>query len=249
VYDELGMSCLAQGGYADALRFLRASLAAEREVGGRSRIAGTLVRAAAAWWALGFFDRALAWVQRARDTLASLGRAGPSAVAAEVYVALAELLVERGDVEGAAEAIDHARESVGAVESRHTLYRVCLGDARVLMARRQHRHARGAAEAAERVARESGLLLEALHARASVAEAAAALGDRVAARAWLDSVLTDPHFVDPLRVYRGDQVVAGCARSLRLLGDTASADLLDDRLAAMRRRVAATASGSGAVNT
>jgi hypothetical protein len=43
--------------------------------------------------------------------------------------------------------------------------------------------------------------------------------------------------------------VAGCARSLRLHGDTASADLLDDRLAAMRRRVAATASGSGAVNT
>ncbi|MFO0606541.1 MAG: protein kinase [Polyangiales bacterium] len=239
--EELGASCLAQGGYADAIRFLRASLAAEREAGGRGRVAGTLVRGAASWWALGYFDRALAWVQRARDALASNGRAGPSAAAADVYVALAELLVERGDVEGAAEAIDRARESVGAVESRHALYRVCLGDARVLMARRQHRHARGAAEAAERVARESGMVLEALHARAAAAEAAAALGDRVAARAWLDSVLGDPHFADPLRVYRGDQVVAGCARALRLLGDAASADLLDERLSAMRRRVAATA--------
>jgi serine/threonine protein kinase/predicted ATPase len=238
--DELGASCLAQGGYVDALRFLRASLMIQREVGNRDFIAGTLIRSASAWWALGYFDRALAWVQRARDVLAVLGRTGSSAQAAEVYVALSELLVERGDVEGAAEAIDRARESVGALESRYALYRVCLGDARVLLARRQYRHARAAAEAAERVARESGLVLEALHARAAAAEAAAALGDRVAARAWLDSVLGDPYFVDPLRVYRGDLIVSGCMRALRWLGDAASADLLDERLSAMRRRVAAT---------
>jgi tetratricopeptide (TPR) repeat protein len=165
-------------------------------------------------------------------------------VAADVYVAQAEILVERGDIEGAAEAIDHARESIGALESRHALHRVCLGDARVLLAQRQYRQARGAAESAERVARESGLAVEALHARAAAAEAAAALGDRGAARAWLDSVLTDPHFADPLRVYRGDQVMAGCARALRQYGDHAGADLLDERLAAMRGRVAATANGA-----
>lgn len=241
IYEELGMACLAQGGYADALRFFRASVTLDRELGSRERIVASLAQAGQAWAALGQPDRAVAWMLRARDLLASLGAGGVPAVAVEVYVSLAELLLERGDIEGAAEAVEHARSGIGALESRYALYRVYLGDARLHLARRQYRQARVAAEAAERVARESGMVVEALHGRAYVAEASAGLGDRAAARAWLDSVLGDPHFADPVRVFRGDRVVAACVRALRYMGDGASADVLETRLAVMRHRVAATA--------
>jgi serine/threonine protein kinase/tetratricopeptide (TPR) repeat protein len=241
VYDELGMACMAQGGYADALRFFRAAVALGRESGTRDRIAATLVHGAFALSALGLNDRALAWVTRARDMLPALGRAAAPATSTEVHVAQAEILVERGDIEGATEAMDLARAGVGALESRHALFRVCVGDARLLIARKQHRNARAAAEAAARVARESGLVIESLHARALVAEAAGAQGDRVAARAWLDSVLGDPHFADPVRVFRGDAIVSTCARALRAMGESSAATLLDERVGEMRRRVAATA--------
>ncbi len=240
-YEELGMACLAQGGYADALRFFRAAVALDRELGSRDRIVASLAHAGQAWAALGQHDRAVAWVMRARDMLTSLGPGVVPAVAVEVYVSLAELLLERGDIEGAVEAVDHARSGVGARESRHALYRVYLGDARLHLARRQYRQARAAAEAAERVARESGMVVEALHGRAYVAEASAGIGDRAAARAWLDSVLGDPHFADPVRVFRGDRVVAACVRALRFMGDSASAEVLEERLSVMRHRVAATA--------
>ena len=85
------------------------------------------------------------------------------------------------------------------------------------------------------------MIIEALHGRAYVAEATAGQGDRAAARAWLESVLGDPHFADPMRVFRGDRVVAACARALRFLGDGAGAEVLEARLAVMRHRVAATA--------
>ena len=78
-------------------------------------------------------------------------------------------------------------------------------------------------------------------AKTYVAEATAGQGDRAAARAWLESVLGDPHFADPMRVFRGDRVVAACARALRFLGDGAGAEVLEARLAVMRHRVAATA--------
>ncbi len=240
-YEELGMACLAQGGYADALRFFRASVTLDRELGSRERIVASLAQAGQAWAALGQPERAIAWLQRARDLLVSLGAGAVPAVAVEVYVSLAELMLERGDIEGAAEAIEHARSGIGALESRHALYRVYLGDARLHLARRQYRQARAAAEAAERVARESGMVVEALHGRAYVAEASAGLGDRASARAWLDSVLGDPHFADPVRVFRGDRVVAACVRALRYMGDGASAEVLEARLAVMRQRVAATA--------
>jgi tetratricopeptide (TPR) repeat protein len=101
-YEELGMACLTQGGYADALRFFRAAVALDREVGSRVRIVEGLVRGAQAWAALGLLDRALAWTQRARDLLTSLGHASVPATAVDVYATLAELLLERGDIDGAA---------------------------------------------------------------------------------------------------------------------------------------------------
>ena len=180
--------------------FLRASLAAEREAGGRGRVAGTLVRGAASWWALGYFDRALAWVQRGARRAGLNGRAGPSAAAADVRGprrAAGRARGRRG--RGGRRSTGRARAS--ARESRHALYQVCLGDA-VPMARRQHRHERRSGGGGERVARESGMVLEGAPTRAAAAEAAAALGDRVAARAWLDLGARRPAFRRPVRAYR-----------------------------------------------
>ncbi len=244
-YEELGMACLTQGGYADALRFFRASVALDRELGSRERIVASLVHAGHALAALGQNDRALAWVLRAKDLLGTHGSGGVASLTVDVHVTLAELLIERGELDGASESIEHARAGATTLESREALYRMSIGDARLLLARRQFKHARAAAEAAERVAREAGMVVEALHGRAYVAEAAAGMGDRVAARAWLDSVLGDPHFSDPVRVLRGDRVVAACVRALRSMGDGTSADVLDQRLATMRERVAATAPAAG----
>ena len=100
------------------------------------------------------------------------------------------------------------------------------------MLRGEFRAARSAAEEAERVATDAGLVVYALHARAHAAEAAAAMGDRAAARVFADAVLADPLLVDPLRLERGELVLAACERTLRMLGDNARADTI----AALRHR-------------
>jgi eukaryotic-like serine/threonine-protein kinase len=240
-YEELGMACLSQGGYVEALRFFQASVGIDRQLGGRDRIAGSLLHGGQAWSALGQAARALAWVQRARDVWITLGRAGTPGVAVEVYVTLAELLLDRGDVEGASDAMGQARSVYSVLESRNALYWVSLGDARLHLARKQYRQARSAAEAAERATREAGMMIESLHGRVLVAEANAGQGDRTSAKAWLDSVLGDPHFSDPMRVFRGDRIVASCAQTFRMLGDLNSADILDARHGAIRAALVASA--------
>ncbi len=220
----------------------RASRSTARS-GSRERIAEALVRGGQAWAALGQLDRALAWVQRARDLLASLGRAARSPRwPRSRCTSRSRSCCSSAATSRARRRRSSTRARASARSSRATRSTGCtLGDARLHLARRQHRQARAAAEAAERVARESGMVVEALHGRAYAAEACAGLGDRASARAWLDSVLGDPHFADPVRVFRGDRVVAACVRALRYMGDGASAEVLEARLAVMRQRVAATA--------
>jgi tetratricopeptide (TPR) repeat protein len=240
-YDELGMACFAQGGYADALRFFRAAIAVDREVGGRERLGVALAHAGTAWAALGETERALAFLRRALAVLTVMKRYTTVAATVEAHVAVAELLVERNDIEGAATEIESARTLASATGIRKALLRVARGDAVVHLARRQYRLARSSAEVAEQGARESGLAIEALHGRVLAAEAAAGQGDRLAAWRLLGDVLEDPHFADPARVARGDLVLASCVRAFAALGDEAGAAHLGARLDALRRAVAATA--------
>jgi hypothetical protein len=155
-------------------------------------------------------------------------------VAADAHVSLAELALRQRDLEGAAAELERARALAGRSGSLYDHFRVLLGDAGLYLARRQHRLARVTAEAAERAAREAGIITEALRARAIAAEAAALQGDRMAAWTYLDVVLGEPCMADPGRVHRGDEVVSSCARALHALGDERHGALLDRQAEAVR---------------
>jgi tetratricopeptide (TPR) repeat protein len=226
VYDELGMTCLAQGAAVEALRFFRASISAEREIGSRERLGLTLAHGGLAWSALDRPDRADAWLQRSVSASAATGRPGVGSGGADAHVALAEVCLARKDLDGAAAEVERARALASRTGSLFEHFRVHLGEAMLYLARRQHRLARITAEVAERTAREAGIVIEALRARAIAAEAAALQGDRMAAWTYLDVVLGDPRMADPSRVYRGDAVVGACGRALQALGDETHGALL-----------------------
>jgi serine/threonine protein kinase/tetratricopeptide (TPR) repeat protein len=243
-YDAVGMACMASGAPAEALRFFRTAISLEREVGGRDRMARTVLHAGKAWGALGRATRALQFTQRA-VSLAEAVRHGFGGTLAEALVTLAELLVERGDVDDAAAAIERARALLGATGGRYAYVRLCLGDGRVLMARRQYRLARVAVESAEQAAAESGIPLEVLRARAGMALAAAHLGDRGAAMHAIEQVLGDPLMANPARIHRGARVLRACAEALRVLGagrggDVTSADAMAQQAGTLERAVMAT---------
>ena len=233
-YDELGMACLAQGAAVDALRFFRASVLAERELGSRARIGVALAHAGAAYASIGRTDRAVAYLRRAVEVTQAASRGATVGVAADAHVSLAELALRQRDLEGAAAELERARALAGRSGSLYDHFRVLLGDAGLYLARRQHRLARVTAEAAERAAREAGIITEALRARAIAAEAAALQGDRMAAWTYLDVVLGEPCMADPGRVHRGDEVVSSCARALHALGDERHGALLDRQAEAVR---------------
>ena len=243
-YDAVGMACMAAGAPAEALRFFRTAISLEREVGGRDRLARTVLHAGKAWGALGRSTRALQFVQRA-VSLAAAVRHGFSGTLAESLVTLCELLVDRGDIDDAAAAIERARALLGTTGGRYAYVRLCLGDGRVLLARRQYRLARVATESAEEAALESGISLEGLRARASTALATAHLGDRAAAQATLERVLADPLMANPAHFHEGARVLRTCAEALRVLGatpggDMASAEAMAQRAGALEQAVMAT---------
>lgn len=243
-YDAVGMACMASGAPAEALRFFRTAISLEREVGGRDRLARTLLHAGKAWDALGRTARALQFIQRS-VSLAESVRHGFGGSLAESLVTLAELLVDRGDIDDAAAAIERARALLGATGGRYAYVRLCIGDGKVLMARRQYRMARVATESAEAAAVESGIPLEVLRARAGTALAAAHLGDRATALGWIERVLGDRLMVNPARMHRGARVLRACAEALRVLGDArggdvTSADAMAQRASALERAVMAT---------
>ena len=140
---------------------------------------------------MGQGERALGFLRRAAAAAEIVG--GAAAVAAEARVEIAELLVERGDLESAATEMELARAGAGSRGSRYVLLRVCIGDAAVHLARRQwrtgaaRRRGRGA-----RGARGGDGRLGAARRSALAAEAAAGQGDRAAAKRNVDAVLTDP---------------------------------------------------------
>jgi hypothetical protein len=144
----------------------------------------------------------------------------------------------RGETEYALAELERARIPTEASGNRLDTVRLKNGEAVVALARGEHRAARTSAEEAERIATEAGLVVYALHARAHAAEAAAFGGDRAAARVFVDAVLADPLIVDPLRLERGELVLASCERTLRLLGDGARAETV----AALRHRRSAQSS-------
>lgn len=243
-YDAVGMACLASGSPAEAMRFFRAGIALEREAGARDRLARTVLHAGKAWGALGRSAKALQFIQRAVSLSAAV-RHGFGGTLAESLVTLAEQLVERGDVDDAAAAIERARAVLGTTGGRYAYVRLCLGDGRVLMARRQYRMARVATESAESAALEAGIPLEVLRARADIALAAAYMGDRAAALAWIDKVFEDPRMARPGEMHRGSRVLRACAEALRVLGDGRAVDLrsaeaLATQAGALERAVMAT---------
>ncbi len=220
--DELAGAALAQDLAADALRLCLASIAVDREGGHRERLGTTLLHAGQALAVMGQGDRALGFLRRAVSAAEVVG--GAAVTAAEARVEIAELLLERGDIEGAVAEMEIARTGAGCRGSRYVLLRVCVGDARVHVARRQWRQARLAAEAAERVAREAGMAAWVLHGRVLAAESALGQGDRMAAKRYVDTALTDPLLAVPGRLERSAKVIAGCVRVLRTLGDNVRAD-------------------------
>jgi tetratricopeptide (TPR) repeat protein len=243
-YDAVGMACMSSGAPAEALRFFRTAISLERETGGRDRLARTVLHAGKAWGALGRPTRALQFTQRA-VALAEAARHGFGGTLADALVTMAEQLLERGDVDDAAAAIERARAVLGTTGGRYAYVRLCLGDGRVLLARRQYRLARVAAESAEAAAAESGIPMEVLRARSVAALAAAHLGDRAAAMNAIERVLGDPLMADPSRIHRGARVLRACAGALRVLGDVrggdvTSADAMAQQAGALERAVMAT---------
>jgi len=243
-YDAVGMACMASGAPAEALRFFRTAISLEREVGGRDRLARTVLHAGNAWDALGRPARALQFLQRA-VSLAEAVRLGLGGTLAEALVALAEVLVERGDIDDAAAAIERARALLGTTGGRYAYVRLCLGDGRVLLARRQYRLARVAMESAEAAASESGIPLEVLRARAGSALASAHLGDRAASLGWIERVLGDPLMSRPAHIHQGARVLRVCAEALRVLGgarggDVINAEAMTQQANALERAVMAT---------
>jgi tetratricopeptide (TPR) repeat protein len=230
VLNNLGVACYGRGDYADALRLYLASIAVSREIGHRDRLGLALSNAGQAHAALGHGERALAFLRKAIEVFAALG--GHSTGRADAHVALAEVYSERGEPEAALVELERARATAEATGSRYDLVRVKLGEAVVALARGEHRAARASAEEAERIAVDAGLVIYALHARAYAAEGAAGVGDRSAAQRFVDAVLADPRCADPLRLERGDLVLAACERALRMVGDAPRGDLL----AALRQR-------------
>jgi tetratricopeptide (TPR) repeat protein len=245
VLNNLGVACASRAEYTDALRMYLASIAVSREIGHRDRLGMTLSNAGQTHAALGHTERALAFLRKALEVLVALG--GRAQSRADAHVALAEVHCARGETEAALAEIEKARAIAEAAGTRYTLVRVKLGEAMVALARGEYRAARASAEEAERVAGEGGIVAYALQARAFAAEGAAGTGDRAAAQRYVDAVLADPCFADPLRIERGDTVLAACERALRTLGDHARADAL--AAARYRRGGGATATateGAGA---
>ncbi|MEZ4392664.1 MAG: protein kinase [Polyangiales bacterium] len=224
-YDEVGMACLAQGAVVEGLRFFRASVVAERELGARVRMSAGLAHAGAAFAAIGRGDRAVEHLQRALALSAASG-GSPGFAAADVHVSLAEIYLRRHEIDAAAVELERARAMASRTGSLFEHFRVHMGDASLYLARKQFRLARVTAEVAERTAREAGILSETLHARAIAAEAAALQGDRMAAWSYLDVVLGESRMADPARVFRGDEVSSACARALQALGDERHSALL-----------------------
>lgn len=232
VLNNLGVACSSRGEYADALRFYLASIAVSREIGNRDRLGMALSNAGQAHAALGHSERALAFLRKSLEVYAALG--GRATGRADAHVALAEVYAARGETEMALAEIEQARAVAEATGTRYDLVRVKLGEAVVALSRAEYRAARASAEEAERIAAEAGLKVYALHARAYAAEGACGAGDRQAAQRYVDAVLADPCFAEPLRIERGDLVLAACERVLRSLGDRARADMI----AASRHRSA-----------
>ncbi len=234
VCDEMGLLCFAWGDYVEAGRWYGASLTADREAGQRERLSVTLVHVAALEDARGQGARALASLQRAVALSTGLrGATGP--VRAEVYVALAEQHVARSELDEAAAALARARAIAGVSATRQERFQVALGDAALQIARRHHRGARLAAEAAEQLAREAGWPLEALRARAVTAEAAALQGDRAAAWRAVEGVFSDPILRDPPSAPWTERVLESCARALRALGAAAEAEAVEHQVRAVGR--------------
>jgi serine/threonine protein kinase/predicted ATPase len=230
VLNNLGVACSSRGDYEDALRLYLASIAVHRENGQRDRLGMALSNTGQTYATLGQNERALQFLKKAVEVLDALG--SHSSGSCDAHVALAEMYAERGETEHALAEIERARVTTEASGNRLDTVRLKNGEAVVALARNEHRAARTSAEEAERIATEAGLVVYALHARAHAAEAAALGGDRAAARVFVDAVLSDPLLVDPLRLERGELVLASCERTLRLLGDGARADTV----AALRHR-------------
>ncbi len=239
-YDAVGMAAMACGDPAEALRCFRTALALERERGSRERLARTVLHTAKAWAAMGEPGRALHFVRRA-VALAEAARLGFGGTLAECLITLAEQLVEAGEVDDAAAAIERARVVLGTNSGRYAAVRLCLGDCRVLLARRHHRLARAAAESAESIALEAGIPVEAVRARALAALAAAQLGDRAAAAAAIERVLADPRMRRPAAMHRGADVLRVCAEAMRVLGAGGGAEAQAGERLAQRAEMLASA--------
>ncbi len=224
VLNSLGVACFSRGDYADALRLYLSSIAVDREIGHRDRLGVALSNAGQTFAVLGDIDRAIAFLRKAVEVFAVVG--GRSTGSADAHVALAELYAERGEIEQALAEVERARTDADATGSRYDMVRVRLGEAAVALARHEDGAALLHAEEAERLASNAGLVAYAIHARAYAARAAAAAGDAAAARRYVDAVLSDSHFADPMRTERGEMVLAACERALRAVGDHARADTL-----------------------
>lgn len=230
VLNSLGVACSARGDYDDALRLFLASIAVHRENGQRDRLGMALSNAGQTYATLGRNERAFHFLKKAVEVLDALG--SHSSGSCDAHVALAELCAARGETEQALAELERARFSTEATGNRFDTVRLKNGEAVVALARGEFLAARTSAEEAERIATEAGLVVYALHARAHAAEAAAAGGDRAAARVYVDAVLADALLVDPWRLERGELVLASCERTLRLLGD----DTRANTIAALRLR-------------
>lgn len=222
VLNNLGVACSARGDHRDALRLFLAAIAAQRDNGQRDRLVVALSNAGQTYAALGDTERALAFLRKAVEVNAALGGRGSGS--ADAHVALAEIHCARGETELALAELERARLDAEASGSRYDAVRVKLGEAIVANARGEFHTARTSAEEAQRIAAEAGLVVFVLHARAQAAEAAAGMGDALAAEKYLNAVLSDPAFAEPLRLERGDLVIDACERAFRKLGEHARAD-------------------------
>lgn len=226
VYVALGLACMTQGAVVDGLALFRASIAIERELAAPVRMSAGLGSAGAAYFEIGMYEEARQHLKRALAVAAMSGGGGAGAGAADVHVTLAEIELRRQELDGAAVELERARALAVRSGSLYEHFRVHMGDAGLYLARKQFRLARVTAEAAERTAREAGIVPETLRARAIIAEAAALQGDRMAAWTYLDVVLGEPRMADPARVFRGADVLCACARALAVLGDERHSALL-----------------------
>lgn len=237
--DELGMMCLSQNAPTEALRYFRAAIAADREVGERVRIGVSLAHAGEALWALHEAGRAKEYSQGALVVMERAVRGGASALV-RTHTVLAELALARGDVEAAAADVARARVRAEALGWGLAMVGVLTAEARVHLARRQFRQARLVAEAAERAAQEAGMVDEVVWARAFAAAAAARVGDKLGAQAWIEAVLSDPRMAEPARMARCGDVLRACAMALSALNEPARGAALEEYATMIDRAVAET---------